>query len=55
VIPENLAVMMSVRQPSGGRVVVIPLPIRQADLSYSSPSRLLAKLIFHATEGLFAP
>ncbi len=54
-VPENLAVAMSVRQPSGGRVVVVPLPIRQALPTYASPSRLLAKLLFHAQSGLFAP
>jgi len=54
-IPENIAVIMSVRQPSGGRFVVVPLPIREALLTYASPARILAKLLFHPTLGLMAP
>jgi hypothetical protein len=54
-VPENMAVVMSVRQPSGGRFVVVPLPLREAQVIYASPSRLLAKLIFHPTAGLMAP
>ena len=54
-IPENMAVIMSVPQPSGGRFVVVPLPIREALLTYASPARILAKLLFHPTQGLMAP
>lgn len=54
-IPENMAVIMNVRQPSGGRFMVVPLPVRHALLTYVSPSRILAKLIFHPTAGLLAP
>jgi hypothetical protein len=54
-VPENMAVIMSVRQPSGGRFMVVPLPIREALLSYVSPARILAELLFHPTAGLLAP
>lgn len=54
-VPEQLAAMMSVRQPSGGRVVAVPLPIRLARPTFVSSSRLLAKLLFHPGSGLFAP
>ena len=54
-IPENMAVILNVRQPSGGRFMVVPLPIRHALLTYVSPSRILAKLLFHPTAGLLAP
>lgn len=54
-IPENMAVVMNVRQPSGGRFMVVPLPIREALITYVSPSRILAKLLFHPTGGLLAP
>ena len=54
-VPENMAVIMSVRQPSGGRFMVVPLPIREALLTYASPARILAKLLFHPTAGLMAP
>ena len=54
-VPENMAVIMSVRQPSGGRFMVVPLPVREALLTYVSPARILAKLLFHPTNGLLAP
>ena len=53
--PEQMAIVMNARQPSGGRFMVVPFPIRDALLTYASPARLLAKLIFHPTGGLLAP
>jgi hypothetical protein len=53
--PVDGAVAMTARQPSGGRVVVVTFSLRDAQPTYASSSRLLAKLLFHATNGLFAP
>jgi len=55
VIADQMAVVMNVRQPSGGRFMVVPFPLRDALITYASPSRLLAKLLFHPTGGLLAP
>jgi len=59
-IPENLAIGMTVRQPSGGRVVAVSFPIRQTSPAannprYSPPWVILQKLLFHPTAGLMAP
>lgn len=52
---EQMALIMNARQPSGGRFMVVPFPIRDSRVGYTSPARLLAKLIFHSTAGFLAP
>ena len=59
-IPENLAIAMTVRQPSGGRVVAVSFPVRQtfpaaSNPRYAQPWVILQKLLFHPTAGLLAP
>lgn len=52
--PEQMAVAVVVRQPSGGKALFTTYPVRFSRPA-APPHRMLAKLLFDATRGLMAP
>lgn len=54
--PEELPVSLNVPQAGGGRVMIVPFPLRiGSPASPAPPFRLLAKMLFDPVRGLLAP